>query len=124
MDPMIMTAELTGQELFDLLEDNLEATFSVEPFKQMGGYIKRNSGLKIYFKLENPYGQRIQRIFVGDEKLDYDKTYKVAYVTIQAVPKKVGKNHKKTGIKSVEAMLEYLKEGRFKHEDLDSYIPV
>ena len=35
MDPMIRTAELTGQEIFDMLEDNLESTFSAEPFKQM-----------------------------------------------------------------------------------------
>lgn len=88
---MIRSVELTGQEIIDMLEDNLESTFSAQPFKQMGGYIKRSAGLRIYFKLENPYGQRIQRIFVGEEALDPEKTYQAAYVTRQAVPERYGK---------------------------------
>ncbi len=58
------------------------------PFKQMGGYIKRNSGLKIYFKLENPYGQRIQRVFAGPDELNPAKTYRAAYVTPRQCPGK------------------------------------
>ncbi len=124
MDPAIMTAELTGEEIFNMLEANLEATFSCEPFKQMGGYIKRNSGLKIYFKLENPKGQRIQRIFVKDQELDYHKTYKVAYVTRQAVPEIFGKNHQTFGKNAIEAMELFLKEKPFQRDDTESYIPV
>ena len=124
MDPEIITAELTGYEIFHLLEDNLESTFSTDPFKQMGGYIKRDSGLKIYFKLENPYGYRIQRIFVNDEELDFEKIYKVAYVTRQAVPETYGKNHIPTGIYSIGAMENYLKKAPYDRADLESYIPV
>lgn len=124
MDPMISSAELTGQELVALLEDNLESTFSVQPFKQMGGYIKRSAGLRIYFKLENPYGQRIQRVFAGEEEIDLGKTYIVAYVTPQAVPAKVGRNHKDTGIHAVEAMERLLKKGPYDRKDLDTYMPV
>ncbi|MGI6298861.1 MAG: bifunctional metallophosphatase/5'-nucleotidase [Saccharofermentanales bacterium] len=124
MNPMIRSAKLTGQEIFDLLEDNLESTFSTDPFKQMGGYIKRNSGLRIYFKLENPYGQRIQRIFTETDELDPAKTYEVAYVTTQAVPAKVGREHKDLGIYSVEAMEKLLAKAPYNRKDLDSYIPV
>ena len=124
MDPALRTAELTGQELWQLLEDNLESTFSAQPFKQMGGYIKRTSGLRIYFKLENPYGQRLQRIFVGQEELDLNKTYTVVYVTPQAVPAKVGRKHKDFGMNAVEAMERLLKQGPYDRKDLNTHIPV
>ncbi len=124
MDPELMSAKLTGQELWQLLEDNLESTFSITPFKQMGGYIKRNSGLKVYFKLENPYGQRIQRIFVGDEDIDLKKSYQVVYVTRQAVPDTVGRDHKPLGIHAIEAMEQLLKKGPYDRKDLEGYIAV
>ena len=124
MDPMIRSVELTGQEIIDMLEDNLESTFSAQPFKQMGGYIKRSAGLRIYFKLENPYGQRIQRIFVGEEALDPEKTYQAAYVTRQAVPERYGKKHKDTGRHALDAMEKLLEKGPYHREDVDSYIPV
>lgn len=124
MDPPIMTAEMTGKEIWDMLEENLEKTFSSEPFNQMGGYIKRSSGLKIFWKLENPYGHRIQRIFVGDNELDLGKVYKVAYVTRQGVPETFGKNHKEFRVNSIEAMEKLLKKGAYDRKDLESYIPV
>lgn len=124
MNPVIMSADLTGKEIQQMLEDNLESTFSCVPFKQMGGYIKRNSGLKIYFKLENPVGQKIQRIFVNDEEIDHEKVYTVAYVTRQAVSEKYGSNHKDLQIKSIEAMQQYLKVQPYNRTDFESYIPV
>lgn len=124
MDPPIMTAEMTGEELCQMLEDNLEKTFSTDPFGQMGGYIKRNSGLKVYWKLENPKGHRIQKIFVGDEELDLKKNYKVAYVTRQGVPETFGKNHKEFGVNSIEAMERLLEKSPYDKKDLNSYIPV
>ena len=124
MDPEIQTAKLTGQELFDLLEDNLESTFSTQAFKQMGGYIKRNVGLRIFFKLENPYGQRIQQVFVGDQRLQLDKSYEVAYVTPQAVPANVGSDHRSTGLYTIDAMEKLLAKRAYVRQDFDSYIPV
>lgn len=124
MDPMIRTARLTGQEIWQMLEDNLEATFSTQPFRQMGGYIKRASGIKVYFKLENPYGQRLQRVFVGEEALDPDRSYQVAYVTQQAVPPRIGTDHQDTGIHAVAAIEDLLKQGPYDRRDLDSHIPV
>lgn len=124
MNPMIRSAELTGQEIIDMLEDNLESTFSTQPFQQMGGYIKRSAGLRIYFKLENPYGQRIQRVFAGDKEVDSRALYQVAYVTRQAVPERYGKKHKDAGIKAVEAMEQLLRKGPYDRKDLETYIPV
>lgn len=124
MDPEIRTAEMTGNEIITMLEDNLESTFSSEPFKQMGGYIKRNAGLRVYFKLENPYGQRIQKVFAGKEEIDPKKTYKVAYVTRQGVPERYGKNHKATGRHAIAAMEALLKKGPYDRKNPENYIAV
>ena len=124
MDPPIQAADLTGQEIWQLLEDNLESTFSAQPFHQMGGYIKRAAGLRVYFKLENPSGQRVQRVFVGDNELDLKKTYPVAYITPQAVPAKIGRNHRDVGLTAVAAMERLLKAGPYDRKDLSSHIPV
>lgn len=72
-----------------MMKENLERTFSADPFAQMGGYLKRFRGLTIYGKLENPSGNRIERVFTPDGLLDADHTYKIAFVTAQGVPKKI-----------------------------------
>lgn len=124
MNPQIRLVDLSGQQLWEMLEENIENTFACEPFNQKGGYLKRNSGLKIYFKLENPNGHRLQKIFVGKEELDKEKIYTVAYITRQAVSEKYGENHRDFKMKSIQAMEEYLEFEDYHREDLNSYIPV
>ena len=53
-NPPVSVVELTGAELHEMLEANLERTFAADPYEQMGGYVKRMRGLKMYFKAENP----------------------------------------------------------------------
>ena len=65
MNPPISRTTLTGAELKAMLEENLERTFAADPYAQMGGYIKRCRGLTAFVKLENPKGQRLDRLLVG-----------------------------------------------------------
>jgi 5''-nucleotidase/2'',3''-cyclic phosphodiesterase and related esterases len=108
MNPEITTVRLSGSELRDMIEENLERTFSRDVFGQMGGYIKRCGGMKTYFKVEDPKGSRVQAIFVGDEPLDPARDYSAAYVTMQAVPEKYGSDRVDTGKHLVEAAVQYL----------------
>lgn len=110
MNPVISTVELTGKEIKELLEDNLEKTFSADPMKQMGGYVKRCLGLNIKMRIENPTGHRIQEIYFKNEHLQNEILYKVAFVTTQGVPEKFGKNRIDLNIKAVEAMQNFLKK--------------
>lgn len=109
MNPPVSTVDLTGQEILDMLEENLERTFSAGPMKQMGGYIKRCAGLRINLRIENPAGHRIQEIYFGAKHLDPKETYNVSFVTSQGVPKHTGENRKEMNIKAVEAMKAFLK---------------
>lgn len=108
-NPPVSTVELTGEELWEMLEDNLEKTFSRDPFEQMGGYVKRCLGLRVYFKVENPAGHRIERLFVRGSEVELYRSYHAAFVTVQGVPARFGRNRREHPERAVEAMLAYLK---------------
>jgi S-sulfosulfanyl-L-cysteine sulfohydrolase len=110
MNPSIQTVEVTGRELQDMLEGNLEKTFSPDPYAQQGGFVKRCLGLRAFIKIEAPKNNRIQKLFVNNEELDLQRTYKTAFVTEQGVPSTYGTNRTDTGIKAIEAMKQYLEK--------------
>ncbi len=67
--------------MWDMMEENLERTFSADPYRQMGGYVKRCLGLNLYFKIENPPGERIQAFFVQGKPLE-----KTGYMMLFMLP--------------------------------------
>ncbi|MCK9365415.1 MAG: 5'-nucleotidase C-terminal domain-containing protein [Syntrophales bacterium] len=108
MNPPVSTGELTGEEIKEMLEENLERTFSCDPYNQMGGYVKRCLGLNVYFKVENPPGHRIQKLFAGDEEVQPGRYYTAAFVTPQGVPQKYGRNRENRSERIVDALRTYL----------------
>jgi S-sulfosulfanyl-L-cysteine sulfohydrolase len=108
MNPPVSTIELSGEELKTMLEENLERTFSCDPYQQMGGYVKRCLGLNVYFKIENPSGHRIQKLFAGDEEVQADRYYTAAFVTPQGVPQKYGRNRENRSERIIDALRTYL----------------
>ncbi len=108
VNPLIMQAKITGREIWTMLEENLERTFSRNPYNQRGGYVKRCMGLNLYFKIENPYGQRIQQIFIRGKKIKPDQLYEAVYLTSQGVPPEYGRDHSTTEYNAIEVMQEYL----------------
>jgi len=112
MNPPVSTIELSGEEIKEMLEENLERTFSCDPYNQMGGYVKRCLGLNVYFKIENPSGQRIQKLFVGNEEIQSDKYYSAAFVTMQGVPQKYGRNRENRSEHIIDVLRTYLSNYR------------
>jgi 2',3'-cyclic-nucleotide 2'-phosphodiesterase (5'-nucleotidase family) len=106
-NPPVSTVDLTGQEMWDMIEDNLEHTLAADPYQQMGGYVKRCLGLTLYVKFENPAGSRIQQIFTGDEELKRKESFTAAFVTTQAVPKIYGRNRRDLDVKAIDALKRY-----------------
>ncbi|NLB21482.1 MAG: bifunctional metallophosphatase/5'-nucleotidase [Clostridium sp.] len=124
VNPPVSTVDITGAELLAMMEENLENTYARDPFAQMGGYVKRCLGLKIYMKIENEKGRRIQKFYVGDQELDLTKTYKACYVTNQGVPNKYGVNHKKTETLAIEALEKYLKNHSFNKAYHETFVVI
>jgi 2',3'-cyclic-nucleotide 2'-phosphodiesterase (5'-nucleotidase family) len=108
MNPPISTVEITGEEIVAMLEENLERTFAPDPYNQMGGYVKRSLGLNAYIKIENPAGQRVQQVFVGDELLQPGRHYPTSFVTEQGVAKKYGRNRQQHTEHIIDALGGYL----------------
>lgn len=118
MNPPVSTVELTGDEIFAMLEENLERTFARDPYGQMGGYVKRSLGIKVYLKIENPPGQRIQRVFVGNEAIQPTRVYQTAFVTEQGVARKYGRQRENHSVHVIEAMRACLSRHHPLHAEL------
>ncbi|HWR25671.1 MAG TPA: bifunctional metallophosphatase/5'-nucleotidase [Methanosarcina sp.] len=107
-NPQLSRCEITGSEIYNMMEENLEHVFSCDPYKQMGGYVKRCLGLNLYFKIENPAGKRIQELYINSEKFDPDKVYDACFVTSQGIPEHYGRKRKNLEINAIEALKLYL----------------
>jgi 2',3'-cyclic-nucleotide 2'-phosphodiesterase (5'-nucleotidase family) len=107
-NPPVETVELTGNEIRAMLEENLERTFSANAYEQMGGYVKRCRGLKLYAKIENPHGSRVDRLFVLGSSVEPERIYKVAFVTSQGVPPQIGSNRQQLDIHAIDALQLFL----------------
>jgi len=108
MNPPVSRVDLTGAEIRQMLEDNLERTFAADAYEQMGGYIKRCRGLTAFVKIENPKGERIDRLFVGDEPVDPVGVYPCAFVTTQGVPKRFGTARRDLPVDAITALRRWL----------------
>ncbi len=125
MNPPISTVELMGEEVIAMLEENLERTFARDPYDQMGGYAKRGLGLTVYLKIENPLGQRIQQVFVGNEAVQPGRSYPTAFVTEQGVARKYGRHRENYPERAIGAMRAYLAKHRPLHAELrDAFVAV
>lgn len=109
VNPPISRCTLTGREVEEMLEENLEHTFSRDPYRQMGGYVKRGLGLRFTFKIENPPGLRIQELFIGGQPVEPDREYRATFVTEQGVPAKYGRGRADLQVRAVEALARYVR---------------
>jgi hypothetical protein len=101
-----------------MLEENLERTISYDPYQQMREDIKRCLGLNIYFKIKNPSGDRIQKIFIGNEEVRPSQYYSAAFITSQGVEQKFGRNRENQSERIIDAMRKYLISHHPLHEEL------
>ncbi|MGI5819610.1 MAG: bifunctional metallophosphatase/5'-nucleotidase [Armatimonadota bacterium] len=108
VNPPVSTCTLTGAELREMLEENLERTFASDPWEQMGGYVRRAMGLHCYFRAENPSGTRIEELFVGDSRVGDEDQFDVAFVTTQGVPERFGAHREQRETDAIEALRGYL----------------
>lgn len=108
VNPPVSVCRISGDELWSMMEQNLEHTFSRDPYRQMGGYLKRCLGLNLYAKIENPYGERIQELFVGGERVLPDRLYDATFVTSQGVPDGYGTDREHLDVTAIDALRRYL----------------
>lgn len=66
---------ITGQQLWDWMEKELQNAFAKDPAKRFGGWVVRFKGMEVNFTIANDAGKRVNWIRVGGVPVDLKKSY-------------------------------------------------
>jgi S-sulfosulfanyl-L-cysteine sulfohydrolase len=77
VESAIKTGVVSGQQIVDWLENELENAFAKDATRRFGGWFVRYKGLFVKFTIANPIGQRVREVTVKGEPLVGDKKYTV-----------------------------------------------
>lgn len=77
VDSAVRTAKVTGQQLLDWLEKELNNVFAKDASKRFGGWVVKFKGMEVEFLAFGEQGKRVQKITVAGKALDPARTYTV-----------------------------------------------
>lgn len=66
---------VTGRQIWDWLEKELQNAFAPDPSKRFGGWFVRFKGMEVNFTISNETGKRVNSVKVGGLPIDMEKTY-------------------------------------------------
>jgi len=105
---------ITGKQLWDWQEKELQNAFAKDPSKRFGGWFVRFAGMEVNFTIGNELGKRVNWIKVKGEPLDMNKEYSIVACEREGDPddtlcriEKV-KNPKRSGVLMHTVIEEYL----------------
>lgn len=78
VDSTVRTGEVTGKQIFDWLEKELNNVFAKDASKRFGGWVIKFQGMTVTFKAYEEMGKRVQEVKVANQPLDLSKTYSIA----------------------------------------------
>lgn len=73
----LKTGEVTGQQLLDFWERELENVFAKDASKRFGGWVPRPSGMHMTFRAYGDKGSRVQDVTIHGEPLDPERIYTI-----------------------------------------------
>ena len=77
VESAIKDGVVSGQQIVDWLEGELENAFAKDATRRFGGWFVRYKGLFVKFTIGNPMGQRVREVTVQGRPLVVDKRYTV-----------------------------------------------
>jgi 2',3'-cyclic-nucleotide 2'-phosphodiesterase (5'-nucleotidase family) len=105
---------ITGKQLWDWQETELQNAFAKDPTKRFGGWFVRFAGMEVNFTIDKEPGKRVNWIKVKGEPLAIDKEYSIAACEREGDPddtlcriEKV-KDPKRSGLLMHKVIEEYL----------------
>lgn len=110
------TAVVTGQQVWDWLEKELQNAFAKDPSKRFGGWFVRYKGMEANFTIGNELGKRLNWVKVGGAPIDLKKEYNIVACEREGDPDDTlcriehVKSPKKTPIFMHDVIIDYLKE--------------
>lgn len=116
VDEKMKIGEVTGQQIKNWLEKEINNAFTPIAEERFGGWLVRFSGMTLKFDSSKPMGERVLEVKVRGEDLDLQKTYRMASCNRTGEPLHMlcrlpnAKNVKIKDFTLHEAIIEYLKE--------------
>ncbi len=77
VDSMIRTGSVTGKQIHEWLEKELNNVFAKDASERFGGWVIKFKGMKIAFHAFGQKGKRVQELKINGEELDLNRTYRI-----------------------------------------------
>ena len=71
------TGLVSGKQLWDWLEKELQNAFAKDPSKRFGGWFVRFNGMEVSFTIANETGKRLNWVKIAGQPLDLNKEYSI-----------------------------------------------
>lgn len=78
VDSQVRTGKVTGKQIAEWLEKELNNVFAVDAAKRFGGWVIKFEGMTVTFNAHGADGSRVQSVKVGKKPLDLQKTYTIS----------------------------------------------
>jgi 2',3'-cyclic-nucleotide 2'-phosphodiesterase (5'-nucleotidase family) len=110
------TGIVTGKQIWDWLEKELQNAFAKDPSKRFGGWFVRYNGMEVNFTIGNEFGKRVNSVKVGGAPIDLAKEYSIVACEREGDPDDTlcriehVKNPKKSPFLMHDVIVDYLKE--------------
>lgn len=77
VDSTVRTAQVTGQQLLEWMEKELNNVFAINAKERFGGWVIKFHGMKVKFLAYGEKGKRVQEFTIGGKPLETEKTYSI-----------------------------------------------
>lgn len=110
------TGVVTGKQVWDWLEKELQNAFAKDPSKRFGGWFVRYNGIEVNFTIGNEFGKRVNSVKVAGAPIDLTKEYSIVACEREGDPDDTLcriehiKDPKKSPYLMHDVIIEYLKD--------------
>lgn len=116
VDSEAKTGKITGKQLLEWMEKELQNAFAKDPSKRFGGWVVRFKGMEVNFTIGKEAGKRVNWIKVGGKPLDLEKIYSFVACERDGDPD--------TTICRVEGVSEPKRLGATLHSVIEEYLKI
>lgn len=110
----VKTGWVTGAQIWDWLEKELQNAFAKDPSKRFGGWFVRYNGMEVNFTIGNEFGSRVNSVKIGGQDLDMKRDYSIIACEREGDPDDV--------ICRMEKVRQPQKLGLFMHDVIEQYL--
>jgi sulfur-oxidizing protein SoxB len=77
LDSEAKSGKITGKQVWEWLEKELQNAFAKDPSKRFGGWFVRFSGMEVNFNIEKEFGKRLNWVKISGKTLDLEQEYSI-----------------------------------------------